>query len=259
MFFRFAGRVVLLACMAALLPGAAREPATVRLTSLDWPPYTGARLPAQGVSSAVVAAAFAAMGQRTEIAFYPWSRATALVRGKSAFVAYFPEYESAQLRSDFLLSDPIGEGPLGFAEHVDAPVHWRSLEDLAAYRVGIVTGYVNTDQFDRRVREKRQPVDYARDDQQNLIKLAARRVPLALVDRRVFDYLVRHDPAVRKVAAKLRFHPRLLESKLLFVCFRRTPEGEAMRAMFNAGLKKIDLGAVTDAAYRKLDGAASGP
>ncbi|XLZ71402.1 transporter substrate-binding domain-containing protein [Massilia sp. SR12] len=225
---------------------------SVQFTSLEWPPYTAPQLARQGATSAVVSAAMASMGYRVEVTFYPWNRAVALVRGRSSYIGYFPEYRSEEANSNFLLSDPIGSGPLGLAEHVDAPVHWDGLDDLAYFQVGVVTGYINTDGFDDRVRRGRQRVDYASSDKQNLLKLAAKRVSLAVIDRRVFDYLTRHDPQVAAVARKLRFNARLLESKHLYICFRRTPEGEHMRKIFNEGLKKIDVDATMGLALKEI-------
>lgn len=253
-----------LACVLLLASGpglAAGVPASgaidnsriIYLTSLEWPPYTGARLPRQGASTAVLAAALASMGYRLEVHYFPWSRATALIRHNSRYAGYFPEYSSPDMRREFLFSDAIGDGPLGLAERADAPIHWETVDQLARYRIGAVSGYVNADEFDRRVREGKQTVDYAPNDKQNLRKLAAGRVPLALVDRRVFDYLTRHDPDVRAVAPALRFNPKLMEIKQLFICLRRTPEGERVRKIFNEGLKRIDIEAVMAAALQPSD------
>lgn len=226
---------------------------TIHVTSLYWPPYSAMQLAHQGATSAVLTAALAKMGYRAEIVFYPWKRATTLVRGNSKFIAYFLEYKSNEIDADFLLSDPIGASPLGFAEHSESPVRWERLEDLANLRIGIVEGYVNSDQFDRRVRVGLQSVDLTSNDRQNLLKVAARRVPLAVIDRRVFDHLSRHDDQVARVAGMLRFNPRLLDNKNLYVCFRRTEEGERMRKVFNEGLKKIDVSAVMEAALIEIN------
>lgn len=242
----------MLAVHASTMPVYAQPVAGVQLTSLEWPPYTAPQLARQGASAAVVSAAMASMGYRTQVSFFPWSRATALVRGRSSYIGYFPEYMSKEVRSEFLLSDPIGSGPLGLAEHVDAPVLWDSLDDLAHFQIGVVIGYINSDRFDDRVRQGLQRVDYASSDKQNLLKLAAKRVPLAVIDRRVFDYLTRHDPQVAAVARKMRFNARLLESKNLYVSFRRTPEGERMRKAFNEGLKKIDVDDVMESALKDI-------
>lgn len=233
---------------AAVSPVLADSTRVIRLSSLEWPPYTGVSLPRQGATTAVIAAALASMGYRLEVAYFPWTRATALIRHDSPFAGYYPEYLSADLAREFLVSDPIGSGPLGFAYQAAAPVHWDSLADLSKYRIGVVEGYVNTDEFDRRVRQGKQMIDPAVNDKQNLRKLAARRVPLVLIDRRVYDHLVRNDPDLHPLAPTLRFHPRLLEDKKLYICFRPNAEGERVRALVNAGLKRIDIEAVMAAA-----------
>jgi len=241
--------LIALACMIGLIGSAtaqseAPEARVMRLTSLEWPPYTGVSLREQGATTAVVRAALAAMGYRLDVAFYPWSRAVTLVERDSGFVGYFPEYMSPDVARDFLLSNPIGSGPLGFAERVDQPLAWERLEDLAQHRIGVVQDYVNTEAFDSLVREKKLTVDTAVNDTHNLLKLAAGRVSLAVVDQRVFEYLMRRDAKVKAVAARLRFNDRLLEDKKLYICFRRGPEGERARAILNEGLKKIDVASV---------------
>ncbi|ATQ76406.1 ABC transporter [Massilia violaceinigra] len=246
------GLAMLFGSSAALAGSASPVPADssriIRLSSLEWPPYTGASLPRQGAMTSVIAAALASMGYRLEVQFFPWTRATALIKHNSPFAGYYPEYLSPGLARDFLISDPIGSGPLGFAYHAAAPVQWDTMTDLSKYRIGVVEGYVNTDEFDTRVRQGKQRVDAAVNDKQNLRKLAARRVPLVLIDRRVYDHLIRNDADLRPLAPTLRFHPRLLEDKQLYICFRPNAEGERVRAIVNQGLKRIDIEAVLAAA-----------
>ncbi|NHZ36948.1 amino acid ABC transporter substrate-binding protein [Massilia sp. CCM 8692] len=220
----------------------------IRLSSLEWPPYTGASLPRQGVTTAVIAAALASMGYRLEVHYFPWTRAIALIKHDSPFAGYYPEYLSAGLARDFLVSNPIGSGPLGFAYRADTPVQWETVADLSKYRIGVVEGYVNTSEFDTRVRQGKQMIDTAVNDKQNLRKLAARRVPLVLIDRRVYEHLILNDADLRAVAPTLRFHPRLLEEKRLYICFRSNAEGERVRKIVNQGLKRIDIEAVAAAA-----------
>ncbi|MGE5621921.1 MAG: ABC transporter, partial [Bacillota bacterium] len=173
---------------AAVQAAAAPAPPVMRLTSAEWPPYSGEALPGNGASAAVVRAALAAVGYRLEMAFFPWRRAVAAARPAAGYLGYFPEYLSDEIMRECLLSKPIGTGPLGFAERANAPVRWRSLDDLSQYTIGIVDGYVNTSAFDQRVRAHKQPVDVAHNDAQNLVKLAAGRFNLAVIDRRVFEY-----------------------------------------------------------------------
>ena len=45
----------------------------------------------------------------------------------------------------------MGSGPLGFAELSIHPIQWSALPDLANYKIGVVSGYVNTAEFDEMV------------------------------------------------------------------------------------------------------------
>lgn len=235
--------------MTALLFGLiAARPApaqqTVTLASLEWPPYTGAQLPDQGAASAVAKAAFEAMGYRLRIEFFPWSRAVKMARSDPNYAGYFPEYHSSKVTVNFVLSDPIGEGPLGLVQRIENRIQWNSVPDLARWRIGVVQDYVNTAEFDARLANRKQRVDPSINDSQNLLKLAAGRIDLAIVDPYVFSYLSSHDRAVALIAHNLEMNPKLLENKKLYACFARTAAGERWARVFNEGLRKIDVAAI---------------
>lgn len=217
----------------------------IHLTSLDWPPYSGAQLPEQGASVAVAKAAAKAMGYELKVDFLPWARAVAAAEsGAGGVVGYFPEYHSADVASRFVLSNPIGSGPLGFVEQRAAPVTWNALTDLAGKPIGTVRDYVNTDAFDRMAAEGKLSVEVVNDDATNLKKVAAGRIPLAVIDRYVMNYLLSHDASLKSLADKLQFNAKLLEDKQLYIAFQKSPAGEEAAKVINDGLKKIDVAAI---------------
>jgi len=216
---------------------------TVKMTTLEWPPYVGADLSGLGASTAVVKAAFAAMGHSLEVEVLPWNRAVQTAKdGQGGVVAYYPEYYSADLEGDFIFSDPIGSGPLGFVENADNPVPWSSLDDLEGMTIGVVDGYVNTAEFDARVASGAIQGEAVASDLINLRKVARGRIPMAVIDQNVMNHIAATDESVDP--ATIRFNDRLLEDKSLHVAFRRSPEGEAMAEILNEGLKKIDVDAI---------------
>ncbi|NYZ17677.1 transporter substrate-binding domain-containing protein [Azospirillum sp. RWY-5-1] len=225
--------------IAATAPAAAQEK-VVRLTSLDWPPFSGESQKDQGAAVAVVRAAFAAVGYRLEVSFFPWNRAVALVKADGGPDGYFPEYDGGEVRQGFHLSVPLGTSPLGFAERSAAPVAWASLDDLKAKRIGVVDGYVNTDELDARIADGRLQGETAPSDLLNLKKLAAGRIDLAVIDRAVMNDLLRTVPELKAAAPTLRFNPAVLEDKSLHIAFRKDARGEAMAKLFAEGLAKID-------------------
>lgn len=226
------------------LPASADDK-VVKLTSLEWPPYTGEKLPDQGASVAVAKAAFAAVGYKLEVNFFPWSRAVFLAKQSgSGYAGYFPEYYSDSLKADFVLSEPMGNGPLGFVERKDSPVSWNSLDDLGNFKIGTVQDYINTEEFDKRAADGRLKVEPVPDDTTNLRKVAGKRMPLAVIDKNVMNYLLDNTPELGDAKSVLQFNSKILEDKKLYICFRNDAEGKAMAKLFNEGLAKIDVNAI---------------
>lgn len=214
----------------------------VRLTSLDWPPYSGKHLAQQGASVAVAKAAFKAMGYDLQVSFFPWSRAVALAKdGKSNFSGYFPEYYSDDTAKDFIYSEAMGSGPLGFAERKDNSIAWSDLNDLKAYKIGVVQDYINTTDFDAMVASKALKTSSTTSDTKNLLKMVNGRLDLAVVDKNVMNYLFKTDKALAKKSANAQFNSTLLEDKKLFICFKKNAKGEELAKIYNEGLKKIDI------------------
>jgi len=213
---------------------------TITLATLEWPPYVADKLPQQGGEAAVVRAAFQAVGIDVRFEFMPWTRAIKLGTFSKDYAGYFPAYFGEERNRTALMSQPIGSSPLGIAHRKDRPLSWKTLDDLTPYKLGVVDGYVNTAEFDRRKVEGLLQVDGAPSDESNLMKLAVNRVDLAVVDRHVFDFLLRTRPALAPHKDNLVFDGPLLEDKPLYIYFRRGAEGERLRALFAVGLQKID-------------------
>lgn len=208
----------------------------IKLATLDWPPYTGQKLPGGGESTRVVRAAFGAVGQRFQESFFPWTRALTYTDG---YAGYYPEYASPRTRKACLLAGPIGSGRLGFALRSTTPLKWNTVRDLHPYRIGVVRNYINSDELDEAIASGQQMADEARDDAQNLRKLIAGRVDLAVIDAAVFGHLMKTDADLRPHRGQIVFAERALETKELYVCFRRDAAGRSAYELFNTGLRRI--------------------
>ena len=91
-------------------------------------------------------AAFAKVGYEINVAYQPWKRTIDMAKkGTDGVIAYFPG-NHCHHREGFVASEPIGNGPLGFAEHVDAPMTWKDLDDIGdqKLKIGTVLGYANS-------------------------------------------------------------------------------------------------------------------
>ena len=234
---------------ARATPAPGGDAPIIRLTSLDWPPFSGAQLPNRGLSTVVVERALARAGLGLTVDFLPWQRAVVTGLKSASAAGYFPEYRTGASQSRCLLSSPIGSSPLGLAERAEAPVNWHSLSDLAGLRIGTVRGYVNTDAFDQAVADGKVLVEPAVDDATNLRKLAAGHLDLVVIDANVLTHLLFNEPGLRSLRNQVRFNARLLEDKSLHVCFRPGAEGEALRRRFDQALTSGHAESVQEAAH----------
>ena len=233
-----------------ITPLGAAEPlrnGIVRFASLEWSPYVGEHLPGQGAAAVAARAAFAEMGYQLEIDFFPWARTPALARRPGLYDGYFPEYHAEEIEEYFIFSRPLGESPLGFVERKDSPVPWMVLEDLQGIVIGTVQGYVNTAEFDQLVKEGYLSVEEAGADIYNVRKVAAGRLPLAVIDRNVFFWLLNTDDSLNNHRNQLQFNSKLLDKRGLYLCFQKTDEGRFLADVFNEGLGRVNASEIMSA------------
>jgi polar amino acid transport system substrate-binding protein len=210
-------------------------PAVVLLT-LEWPPYTGLKLPANGFISQRVRAAYAALNQDIRIGFFSWRRTIRLPYTDKRFLGYFPTYPSAERKQLCNLSDPIGVSSVGLAELRKKPLQWKRVEDLEAFKIGTVTAYANQELFDKLVTAGSIKTSSSDNDVANLLNLVRGHVDAAIIDINVLAWLLKNEPRLQPYKDQIQLNERLLTTWPLFVCFRKDAEGAVLRDRFNAGL-----------------------
>ncbi|MCP4355776.1 MAG: amino acid ABC transporter substrate-binding protein [Proteobacteria bacterium] len=216
----------------------------VKFTSLEWPPFTGKTLRQEGAFIAVVRAAYEAMGYKIEVTFLPWNHAVQAVRDSDEYAGYLPEYESKRIRDNFIISEPIGSSPIGFAQHNDTNISWSKLDDLKKYRIGIVSGYVNSFEFDKMVEERKLNTEENIDDATGLRKLVMKRLDLVLIDKNVMNHILKYDKTLKSEIASLSFNEKIIEDKKLYIAFRKDEKGMKMNNILKEGLKKVDVNGI---------------
>ncbi len=221
----------------------AETPPPVRLVTLDWPPYVGQTLPAQGYASEVMQRAFAASGQTVEIRFAPWARALRMVRNGEVD-GLFPEYYDPQQRPSLSFSQAFPGGPVGLYARKDSHftlVHnpqtdpSAAVAELKGKTLGLVRGYINHPTLDASELFQR---DLAVSDEQNLAKLFRGGVDLIFIDFFVARYwIARRYPwfAEELVAIEPAFENKTLH----LVTMKDQARGQAVLKSFDQGLQKL--------------------
>jgi len=249
--------VLALAAPLAMAQAKQAKPAkpVVRLATLDWEPYIGQKLPDQGYTAALIREAYRDQGWKVQVEIYPWARALHLAR-TGEIDGLMPEYFNSSRKNEFIYSFPFPGGPLvlykrqaddiGFITDPEKDQD-RALRALQGKRFGVVRGYLNTPVFDAAKYLKKEE---ANDDATNLRKLVYKRIDLAVIDRRVAEYLIRTQ--YPDYAARIEpMEPALTDNPLYIAFSLKSPKHQEARAAFNRGLAAMKKDGRIDALYRK--------
>ncbi|MEJ2640206.1 MAG: transporter substrate-binding domain-containing protein, partial [Desulfosarcinaceae bacterium] len=126
--------------LVTLSSGVATASETVRLATLNWLPYIGQDLEAEGYAAEVIRTALERSGYSVTFYYMPWGRAVDMV-SKGSYNGLCPAYYTEERAEKFSMSDPFPAGPLLFAKRRDARIDFNSLRDLAPYKIAVVRGY----------------------------------------------------------------------------------------------------------------------
>ncbi|GAB6162114.1 transporter substrate-binding domain-containing protein [Desulfothermus naphthae] len=213
----------------------------ILLLTLNWSPYVGEEFPNNGSVYLLVKKAFEKMGYLVEIEFKPWNRVIAIAR-KGKVDAFFPVYYSKERTKYFYMSNPVFGGPIVFLTRREYPITHRNIEALKTYRIGLVKGYVNTEEIDQANFLKK---DFAPNDLINIKKLIKGRVDLIVIDKYVAYYLIKK--YFPNHISKLKVLSPSIEYKNLYVCFpKKRKNSKKLLQDFNTGLSQLKKDGTVD-------------
>ncbi len=207
-----------------------------RVTSLEWPPFSGRDLPQGGAGIAVLRAALLAEGIQLAVEYYPWTRAINTARG-SAYAGVYPAWPE-DVRPGFVGSSVLFKSPVGFVEPRSRPLVWKRLEDLAGKKIGIVQDYGNTLEFMRLVKSNTFKAEVVVDDLTNVRKVAAGRIDAAFIDLNNLSYFLKHD--AKDIADRVQANARAIGTKDLLMAINVNFPNKDAHAVLARGLAKIN-------------------
>lgn len=133
---RFAAGLVAALCLSAPVHSAP----LALVTGDDYAPFTGVKLPNQGLATDIVRTAFREMGYETNVAFRPWKRGYAeTLSGK--YLGTFPYGRNDKREAEFHYSEPLYIFGLYFFARAESDVTFEKDEDLQGQRVCMPIGW----------------------------------------------------------------------------------------------------------------------
>lgn len=222
------------ACQAAPAPRALG----VRLSNQEYPPYLGETLPGYGLLSRVVSAAFRLENVRVGYVFYPNNRALESARA-GAVDGSLGWAVTPERQRDLLYSDTVMTLRMVFFQRAERTIAWRTLADLAPYRIGVTAGNSYSDEFARLQAGGLLHVESAADDLSNFRKLLVGHIDLFPIDAEVGSMLLARQFGVEQ-RRQLTFSARSFWSAEMHVVIsRKSHDAVELVARFNRGLKRL--------------------
>ena len=238
-------RLAALAALVALLAGAARadERAVIRLVADEWPPFSGANLPRQGMSLDVISAVFRRAGYTVETDVVPWARIMDGAR-RSEFDAVGSLFYDPEIATFMAYGDPFYATDVQLVQRTGGDHAFTSVDALRPYTIAVGDGFLYEDEFDK--------ADYLNKltvttTLQALRMVAFERADLTLDSVDVINYaLGTLDPSL---AAQLEIVPGVMTSQNIHVAMRKDfPNVDAVLADFNTALAAMRADGSLDAA-----------
>ncbi|MBN2063531.1 MAG: transporter substrate-binding domain-containing protein [Sedimentisphaerales bacterium] len=210
----------------------------IKLTTLEWEPYIGSKMPGNGfLAEIVIAAEKAAGNEPPTIAFLPWAKAVELAKMGNVN-GLLGCYDNPNFKADFILSDPMPCGAMAFLKLKTTQFNYTGkVEELKPYKIGVIADYINTKEIDEATDLTKV---VAKDDLANLTNLISGKVDVAIVDPLVAKYFMGKDDVLKPFLDKVEVVEPVLDHKQLFIAFsKKAPNVEATIKTFNDGLQKI--------------------
>ncbi len=212
------------------------KPTLIKMTTCNWQPYAGVNLTNLGFASELLTRLFKRLGYESTIDILPWKRSmikTAQGKYDLAYNAYYSEERG----KEYALTDPYIHSRVYLCSRKESNINFTTLKELTPYRIGVVMGYVNSEEFDH--------ADYLTKDEavtdlHNLKKLFGKRISLAVVDKYVAIQLIKTSPFLIANLTDITFHEPPLITLPVHAAFSKAIPGYQERVKeFNRELKAM--------------------
>jgi polar amino acid transport system substrate-binding protein len=227
-------------------------PASILLTSGEWPPFYSASLPGGGFANRVIRESFALEGIAADFLYLPWRRALEMAdHGPAEGSAGWLPMEARERR--FLYSDPVFQSVRVFFHRRDVPFIWHTLEDVRDLRVGITLGSAEEFPFDEAMAGGKGKLDVAGSYVAGMKMLIAGRVDVYACNKAVGLFVLAR--RIAQGADRVVYNPKPIFSETNhLILSRRLPYAEALMERFNEGLRKLRQSGRYDLIRREYPG-----
>ncbi len=231
------GLIGLLLCLSTV------QATTLKLAGSAWPPYVDPTREDKGVAMDLVRHIFQRAGYETESYIASWPRT---LEGANIGIVdvIAAAWKTPEREKTLHFTDPYFVNVIKFVKRRDAPIRFRSFDDLKGLMIATVVGYAYGDAFANADGFVRVPTNHVA---QSLMLLERRKVDLAIGDQWVIrNELTQFFP---RSIRQFEFLPKPVDERTLHVAIsRENPDHAKIVADFNRALKAMKA----DGTYDRL-------
>jgi len=228
--------------LIAMLMSSTSAAETWKVITLDWPPYTDEKAEERGAASKALKDALKTVGVNVEFVFMPWSRGIYEVT-KEPYMGIFPVWNDGA-HKEGKLSPALFESPIGFVFPKSKVLPWTKLEDFKGLDIGIVQSYEYPEEILNLGKSGIYNLKSVTSDEQNLHKVAYKRIDLTIVDLINARYLaeIRH-PELKSL---LSFDPKAYNKAKLYISLKNDKNFEERFKKLKEAFKNVQTQKIVD-------------
>ena len=202
------------------------------IVSTEFPPFTSKYLKNYGYSTDIVTQSFEEMGYKVEVKLYLWARALKLA--KEGDVDGILAWHSKEREQWFEYSYPVIPQIVGFYKRKNDTITFNSYSDLKSYKIGYVQGYA----LPSVLKGLELDINWVTKDEQNLLKLAKKRIDLVLIYKSLAQHLI-HKKYPKLVNSIEWIEPAVAKNKNYVAFSKKTKNYKRKLKDFNLGISKL--------------------
>ena len=239
---------VLLLTLCLTLSSQMASAETITLSTLNWEPFYGEKLPENGFLAALSREAFKRIGYDMELVFLPWKRALEMARtGK--YDGLLGAYYSEDRNSTFDYTDSIAQNEEVFIANKGSGIKYANIEDLKQYKIGGLRGGAPATEL----QEKGFNIDLVADDTLSIKKLNAKRIDLIIMGKQQLFYMLQNNKDLQQFQGTFDIlEPPFKLYDLYCPITKARTDGAEIVEKFNKALQEMKADVTYDAIMKRF-------
>lgn len=227
--------------LLALSVGAQEASKRLSVVADEWPPFSGAELPEQGISLHVISSVLREAGYDVETRVLPWARIMdGAERGEFDIIGSL--FFDPELTQYLTYSAPYYQTDVRFVRRVGSALSFSTVRNLKGLKIAVGDGFLYQDEFDRATYLDKIVVTTTL---QALQMVAFERADLTVDSVDVVNYST--NSLDKSLDGQLEFAPGVLATQPIHMAVRNNlPMRDEVIADFNATLEKMNRDGTLD-------------